>query len=132
MVFGGGATGGLVAFLGPSLASEEARRIVPDVVLLPPVCQGDLTSAVRNLSPRAVLVVDGEFSQALSVWHKEVLHALELGVPALEGQKIAAAPAAAAARVPASATPPTTPATILSVSPPAAISSSCLGVSSRP
>jgi hypothetical protein len=52
-----------------------ARRIVPNVVLLPPVCQGDLTSAVLNLSPRAVLIVDGEFSQALSVWHKEVLHA---------------------------------------------------------
>ena len=86
--------GGLVAFLGPSLPADEARRIVPGVVLLPPVCQGDLTSAVLNLRPRAILVVDGEFGQALSVWHKEILDALDRGVRVLGASSMGALRAA--------------------------------------
>ena len=69
----------LVAFLGPSLPAAEALRIVPEVDIWPPICQGDLTTVVERLRPRAVLIVDGEFSQSLSVWHKEILHALHLG-----------------------------------------------------
>ena len=28
----------------------------------------------------AILIVDGEFGQSLSVWHKEILHALHRGI----------------------------------------------------
>ena len=70
----------LVAFLGPSLRAAEALGIVPQVELWPPVCQGDLTTVVERLHPRAILIVDGEFGQSLSVWHKEILHALHLGI----------------------------------------------------
>jgi hypothetical protein len=70
----------LVAFLGPSLPAAEALRIVPEVDIWPPICQGDLTTVVERLRPRAVLIVDGAFSQSLSVWHKEILHALHLGI----------------------------------------------------
>jgi hypothetical protein len=70
----------LVAFLGPSLPAAEARRLVPEVELWPPICQGDLSTVVERLQPRAVLIVDGEFSQSLSVWHKEILHALHRGI----------------------------------------------------
>jgi hypothetical protein len=72
--------GPLVAFLGPSLPAAEALGIVPEVDLRAPVCQGDLTTVVERQRPRAVLIVDGEFSQSLSVWHKEILHALHLGI----------------------------------------------------
>jgi hypothetical protein len=70
----------LVAFLGPSLPASDALRIVPEVDLWPPICQGDLTTVVERLQPHAVLIVDGEFSQSLSVWHKEILHAIHLGI----------------------------------------------------
>jgi hypothetical protein len=70
----------VVAFLGPSLPAAEAISIVPQVELWPPICQGDLTTLVECLHPRAVLIVDGEFGQSLSVWHKEILHALHLGI----------------------------------------------------
>jgi hypothetical protein len=70
----------LVAFLGPSLPAAEARRLVPEVELLPPICQGDLATVVERARPRGVLIVDGEFGQSLSVWHKEILHALHLGI----------------------------------------------------
>ncbi len=69
-----------MAFLGPSLPAAQALRLVPGVELWPPICQGDLSSALERCGPEAILIVDGEFSQNLSVWHKEILHALALGV----------------------------------------------------
>jgi hypothetical protein len=77
---GGNQSGPLVAFLGPSLGAADATSIVPDVRLYPPICQGDLTTVVEQVKPRAVLIVDGEFGQSLSVWHKEILAALRAGV----------------------------------------------------
>ena len=84
----------LVAFLGPSLPAAEALKLVPEVELWPPVCQGDLATAVEQLRPRAVLIVDGEFSQSLSVWHKEILHALHLGVRVIGASSMGALRAA--------------------------------------
>jgi hypothetical protein len=84
----------LVAFLGPSLPAAEALRIVPRVELWPPICQGDLTSLVERSQPRAILVVDGEFGQSLSVWHKEILHALHLGIRVLGASSMGALRAA--------------------------------------
>ncbi|MBF4770508.1 hypothetical protein ISU10_22270 [Nocardioides agariphilus] len=86
--------GPLVAFLGPSLPPTRARQLAPEVVVLPPVCQGDLASAVRNHQPRAVLVVDGEFGQSLSVWHKEILWAIDRGVRVLGSSSMGALRAA--------------------------------------
>lgn len=70
----------LIAFLGPSLSAAEARRLAPTVKTLPPICQGDLATVVERANPRGVLIVDGEFGQSMSVWHKEILHALHLGI----------------------------------------------------
>ena len=70
----------IVAFLGPSLTHHEAQAIAPNAILLPPVCQGDLLSAVEKHLPDVVVVIDGEFGQTLSVWHKEILLALNDGV----------------------------------------------------
>lgn len=52
----------------------------PDLVLLPPARQGDLYQ-VSQQRPDAIGLVDGLFEEALSVWHKEVLWALEQGIP---------------------------------------------------
>jgi len=84
----------LVAFLGPSLRADVARAIAPDVELLPPVCRGDLAAAVERLRPRAVLIVDGEFADALAVRHKEILHALHLGLRVLGASSVGALRAA--------------------------------------
>ena len=71
---------GLIVFTGPSLGHDETRALAPGAVVLPPVCQGDLSSAWEKYSPKAVVVIDGEFGQSLSVWHKEVLVVLNSGV----------------------------------------------------
>jgi hypothetical protein len=69
-----------VIFLGPSLPIDDARAVLPDAVYLPPARQADLLSAVGIHRPDVIGLIDGEFGQSLSVWHKEILFALDRGV----------------------------------------------------
>ena len=41
-----------------------------------PASQGDIVSDVELYRPEQIVLVDGEFGQNLSVWHKELLYAL--------------------------------------------------------
>jgi hypothetical protein len=66
-------------FIGPTLAPHDADAIA-DVVCLPPVRQGDVHRAVTLLEPRAIGIVDGYFQSVPSVWHKEILWAIDRGV----------------------------------------------------
>ncbi|MFP2167214.1 TfuA-like protein [Enterobacter ludwigii] len=66
-------------FLGPSLSRSEATEIL-DAIYLPPAKQSDILSLVRNQQPKSIILIDGEFGQSLSVWHKEILYALDAGV----------------------------------------------------
>lgn len=70
----------LVVFLGPTMPVAQAREILPEATYLPPAAQSDILSAVDQLHPDAILLIDGVFTQDLSVWHKEILYALEKGV----------------------------------------------------
>ncbi len=67
-------------FLGPSLPLDAARALLPDAVYLPPARRGDVLDAVRAHDPEAVALIDGYFEQVPSVWHKELLWALDRGV----------------------------------------------------
>src|SRR6185503_6037302 len=68
-----------VIFLGPSLPLDEAREIL-DAVYLPPAQQCDLLTATVNEKPDVIGLIDGMFLQSLSVWHKEILFALDQGI----------------------------------------------------
>ncbi len=65
-------------FAGPSLP-PAARAHLPGVVWLPPAAQGDLYRAART-GPAAIGLIDGYFGSVASVWHKEILWALEHGI----------------------------------------------------
>lgn len=82
-----------VVFLGPTLAVSEARDIL-EVTYLPPAREADLISAVTTYRPRVIGLVDGAFGQSLSVWHKEILFALESGVHVYGSSSIGALRAA--------------------------------------
>src|SRR4051794_35869047 len=69
-----------VIFLGPSLPLDEAREAL-DAIYLPPAGQTDLVTAAVNHQPDVIGLIDGVFSQSLSVWHKEILYVLEHGIP---------------------------------------------------
>jgi hypothetical protein len=66
-----------VVFLGPTLSVEAARREL-DAEYWPPAAQGDVLAALAS-GPRAIGIVDGFFDRVPSVWHKEILFALESG-----------------------------------------------------
>lgn len=85
--------GPLVAFLGPSLPAREARRVAPGCVVLPPARQGDVWRAL-SLRPRAIALVDGVFESEPSVWHHEILAALDCGVRVVGGASMGALRAA--------------------------------------
>lgn len=68
-----------VIFLGPSLAQADARQVL-DAIYLPPAKQSDIVTAISRYHPDVIGLVDGEFGQSLSVWHKEILFALNQGI----------------------------------------------------
>ena len=67
-----------VLFVGPSLGSDlaAARAISPCIDFRPPAAAGDILKAVRD-GATAIGLVDGYFGDLPSVWHKEILYALE-------------------------------------------------------
>jgi hypothetical protein len=65
-------------FVGPTLRPEEVAGI-SDVVCLPPVAQGDVYRTAQR-KPQSIGIIDGYFSGAPSVWHKEILWALSQGI----------------------------------------------------
>jgi hypothetical protein len=66
-----------VVFLGPSLDLDAARtELAADY--RPPAAQGDVLSAWRS-GARRIGIIDGRFNDVPSVWHKEILLALEEG-----------------------------------------------------
>ncbi|ATY31072.1 TfuA-like protein [Sphingomonas psychrotolerans] len=69
----------IVVFLGPSLPAAEATREL-DARYASPAVQGDIYRAVRE-GATAIGLVDGHFDSVPSVWHKEILWALDVGVP---------------------------------------------------
>ncbi len=84
----------LVVFLGPSLPAAAARALAPCTVL-PPARQGDVWRALaRRRRPRAIALVDGLFEQVPSVWHRELLDALDQGVAVFGGASMGAIRAA--------------------------------------
>jgi hypothetical protein len=72
------ASSDLAVFLGPSLPAAEARRIAPCRVL-PPARAGDVLALLPE-RPLAIALVDGLFDSTPSVWHRELLAALDAGI----------------------------------------------------
>ncbi len=77
-------------FLGPSLAIHEAKEILPQGNFLPPVQKGDLLNLIVEKKPRAIGIIDGYFSQTLSIWHKEIVYGLNQGVKILGASSMGA------------------------------------------
>lgn len=81
-------------FAGPTLSGWKGR--LPDAVTLrPPAAAGDILAAIRAPAPpRAIGLVDGVFGLSPSVWHKEILDALDRGIAVLGAASLGALRAA--------------------------------------
>ncbi|MFJ5220926.1 TfuA-like protein [Streptomyces sp. NPDC088354] len=81
------------AYLGPSLPGADAAKIVPGLILHPPVIHGDLL--IHDIAPGdVVVIVDGYYHQQTAVRHKEVLHLLKRGVMVIGASSMGALRAA--------------------------------------
>ena len=67
-------------FIGPSLPQADALAIYPQCLFLPPVQHGSIYEALQRWPLSAIGVIDGYFQHRPSVWHKEILWALDQGV----------------------------------------------------
>ena len=68
----------IIIFTGPTLSVPEARKEL-DAEYLPPAAQGDVYRASQE-SPQVIGIIDGYFERVPSVWHKEILWAMSLGI----------------------------------------------------
>ncbi len=68
----------VVVFLGPTLERDRAMAEL-DADYRPPVRLGDVVRAVHG-GAAVIGIVDGLFDGTPPVWHKEILHALSVGV----------------------------------------------------
>lgn len=68
-----------IIFLGPTLQIEDAIKILPEAMYLPPVRCGDVLRALR-LKSQIIAIIDGYFEHTAAVWHKEILTAINSGV----------------------------------------------------
>jgi hypothetical protein len=85
--------GAVLAFIGPSIALEEARAAAPDVVFRPPVRFGDVARALDE-GFGTIVIVDGVFEQVPAIWHKEIMLALARGVRVIGASSMGALRAA--------------------------------------
>jgi hypothetical protein len=76
----------VLVYTGPSLDPESIREQIPDAIIKGPVRQGDFISDAMEYEPTHVLIIEGEFHQSLSLWHKEIVWALQIpGIKAIYG-----------------------------------------------
>ena len=68
-----------IVFVGPTLPSHEVPKHL-NAEVLPPVQQGDVYRVAKD-QPQAIGIIDGYFEGVPSVWHKEILWAMEQGIP---------------------------------------------------
>lgn len=81
-----------IIFAGPSLP-DAASLAGEGICVLPPATQGDVFAAVEQ-GANVIGLIDGGFEYAAPVWHKEILHALSLGVAVLGAASMGALRAA--------------------------------------
>ncbi len=69
----------ITVFGGPTISEQEVKEIVK-ADYLPPVRHSDVVSLVRNDRPDVIVIFDGEIISHPTVWHNEIIEALNCGV----------------------------------------------------
>jgi hypothetical protein len=82
-----------IVFLGPSLPVRDAKRLLPGADFRPPARQGDVFRAV-DARPDVIVLIDGIFESAPSVWHHELIAAHASGITVLGASSMGALRAA--------------------------------------
>lgn len=69
-----------VVYVGPTLPLDIARTIL-DADFRPPIQQGDVHRALAETPrPTMIGIIDGAWDTVPTVWHKEIMYAMQCGV----------------------------------------------------
>jgi hypothetical protein len=84
-----------VIFAGPSFGRDISRlqAVYPSIEFRAPAARGDILQAVQD-GAGAIGIIDGYFGEMPSVWHKEILFALQKNVVVAGGASMGALRAA--------------------------------------
>ncbi|MCC5791658.1 MAG: hypothetical protein JJT82_03495 [Legionellaceae bacterium] len=82
-----------IVFVGPTLSAAQIHQALPDACIHRPVKVGDILRVLR-LNPARLILIDGYYEQTPSVWHKEILYALSLGIDVIGASSMGALRAA--------------------------------------
>ena len=78
----------IIVFIGPSLSSEEANKILK-AEYHPPVARGDIMNVLKD-NPDVIVIIDGVFHKEPAVSHKEILKAIENDIVVVGGASMGA------------------------------------------
>lgn len=65
----------IIVFSGPTISHQEIHEILPEALCHAPIKCGDILKVLR-LSPKIIVIIDGNFGHVGSAWHKEIMLAL--------------------------------------------------------
>lgn len=82
-----------IVFAGPTIQEEKIREHLSDVIVKPPASTGDIYKAALE-KPNAIGLIDGFFDGVPSVWHKEILWAIDNQIPVFGASSMGALRAA--------------------------------------
>lgn len=83
----------VAVFLGPSCSEPEARRYLPDADYYPPAARGSFYNIIND-GYDTIVLIDGLFYGQFSVWHKEIMFALDSGIGVIGASSMGALRAA--------------------------------------
>ncbi len=83
----------IAVFLGPTCPAEEAREYLENADYYAPAIRGSFYNIIND-GYRLIVLIDGLFYGSLSVWHKEIMFALDSGIEVIGASSIGALRAA--------------------------------------
>ena len=83
----------VLVFAGPSL-NKAIKLKYSQYEYQPPALQGDIANAAELSSHTHFLIIDGFYKSVPSIWHKEIIYAIEIGKTVLGAASLGAIRAA--------------------------------------
>ncbi len=78
----------IIVFIGPSLPSDEANKIL-EAEYRPPIARGDIMNVLKD-NPDIIVIIDGVFHKEPAVSHKEILKAIKNDIIVVGGVSMGA------------------------------------------
>ncbi len=83
----------IAVFLGPSCQEREAKKHLENADYYPPAFRGSFYNIIND-GYETIVLIDGLFYASLSVWHKEIIFALDSGIRVIGASSMGALRAA--------------------------------------